>query len=201
MVADNSGLEMAPFLRNVSFHSVNLIEILQHDLVKASRIFQSAMDLVQKEIAQPVKPILSLPISKIEEAFRLMQTGKHIGKIVLEPTENDIVPVVPPTVKAIQFRADATYVLSGGSGGIGRSLAKWMVQQGAKNIVFLSRSGMNKPEMVELVQQLSREGANATAYPCDVANEEEVRTALDQCRAKYPPIRGVVQGAMVLQVC
>lgn len=34
-----------------------------------------------------------MTFSHIEEAFRLMQTGKHVGKIVLGANENDLVPV------------------------------------------------------------------------------------------------------------
>ena len=159
------------------------------------------MDLFQKGIAKPITPVVSFPFAQLEDAFRMMQTGKHIGKIVLEPTEYDLVPTIPPTVKPMKFSSDATYVLSGGSGGIGRSLAEWMVESGAKNIVFLSRSGMAKAEMKELVEKLAQRGAKAIAYSCDVANTEQVQAAFKQCAAEFPPIRGVIQGAMVLQVC
>jgi len=192
---------MAPFTRNVSFHSINLSEMLQYDLVKTSSIFQSAMELIHQGISKPIHPVASHPFSRIEEAFGLMQSGNHMGKIVLEPTETDIVSVIASLSKAVEFRSDATYVLSGGSGGIGRSLAQWMFENGAKNIVFLSRSGMSKPEMKELVEKLTKEGANATAYSCDVADKDQVQAALALCATEFPPIRGVIQGAMVLQVC
>lgn len=84
---------MAPFIRNISFHSINLLGLLSHDLPKASAVFQNAMDLFHKKIAKPVHPTVSMPFSQIEDAFRLMQTGKHLGKIVLEPREDDVVPV------------------------------------------------------------------------------------------------------------
>lgn len=84
---------MAPFIRNISFHSINLLGLLKHDLAKASQVFQGVMQLFRDNIAKPVTPTISMPFSQIEEAFRLMQTGKHMGKIVLEPAENDLVSV------------------------------------------------------------------------------------------------------------
>ena len=75
-----------------------------------------------------------------------------------------------------------------------------MVRQGAKNIVFLSRSGAKKPEARITLDTLVKEGAKVAAYSCDIANADDVQNALRQCADEFPPIRGVVQGAMVLKV-
>lgn len=76
-----------------------------------------------------------------------------------------------------------------------------MVRQGAKNIVFLSRSGAAKPEAKATLETLLKEGAKAAAYRCDIADMDAVRSVLQECAQSFPPIRGVIQGAMVLQVC
>ncbi|KAF7595519.1 hypothetical protein BBP40_005855 [Aspergillus hancockii] len=125
--------------------------------------------------------------------------GKHVGKIVLEPAENDLVPCLPAKAAPYKFKSDATYVLAGGSGGLGRFIGRWMVKQGAKHVVFLSRSGERKPEMRETVEMLRKQGAKVAAYPCDVSSEADMRAALDRCEKEFPPVRGVIQGAMVLK--
>jgi len=51
------------------------------------------MKLFCENIAKPIKPTITMPFSQVEEAFRLMQTGKHMGKIVLEPREGESVSV------------------------------------------------------------------------------------------------------------
>lgn len=84
---------MAPFIRNITFHSVNMLGVLENNLPMASGILGNVMDLFSKKVAKPITPVVSMPFSRLEEAFRLMQTGKHMGKIVLEPTEDDLVPV------------------------------------------------------------------------------------------------------------
>lgn len=51
------------------------------------------MSLFHRNIVKPITPTTFMTFSHIEEAFRLMQTGKHVGKIVLEADENDLIPV------------------------------------------------------------------------------------------------------------
>ena len=76
-----------------------------------------------------------------------------------------------------------------------------MVRQGAKHIVFLSRSGDKKLEAKETIRALRNQGANVAAYSCDIANMGEVQSVLTHCAKDLPPIRGAIQGAMVLKVC
>ena len=79
----------------------------------------------------------------------------------------------------------------------------WMVSRGARNFIFLSRSGTDKPEAAALVEEL-HELARAT-YPDlsvqvirgDVSVRDDVARAIS-CAKK--PIKGVVQAAMVLKV-
>lgn len=76
-----------------------------------------------------------------------------------------------------------------------------MVRQGARNIIFLSRSGDKKPEARKTIEELVQKGVKVTAYSCDVGNAEQVEEVLRKSAEEYPPIRGVIQGAMVLKVC
>ena len=174
------------------------------------------MAMLSQGITKPVEPMTFMPFSQIEEGFRLMQIGKHMGKIILEAHDNDLVPVcksvpfsipmtnsyqvVPPKYKSMKFRSDVTYVLSGGLGGLGRSLAEWMIRQGARNIVFLSRSGAQKLEARATLDSLTKAGANVCAYACDVSEADEVKRVVEECEKSFPPIKGCIQGAMVLKV-
>ena len=89
----NTGLDMAPFIRNISFHSINLVGLRKHDLAKCSSVMQEVVNLFHQNIAKPIHPTTFMSFSQIEEGFRLMQMGKHVGKIVLEVGDNDLVPV------------------------------------------------------------------------------------------------------------
>ena len=100
----------------------------------------------------------------------------------------------------MKFDPNVTYLLSGGLGGLGRAIAEWMVSSGAKNIVFLSRSGESKREAKETIAKLSKAGTRVAAIACDIGNAEQLNKALEQCKRDFPEIRGVVQGAMSLSV-
>ena len=81
-------------------------------------------------------------------------------------------------------------------------MAKWMVNDlGAKSIILISRSGIDGAGAAEAVKQLSRPDVAITVRKCDVADREELLALHQDFADTLPPIRGVVQGAMVLRVC
>lgn len=49
-----------------------------------------------------------------------------------------------PARQGFSFRAEVSYLLVGGLGGLGRSIAMWMVENWAKHLIFLSRGGGKK---------------------------------------------------------
>jgi NAD(P)-dependent dehydrogenase (short-subunit alcohol dehydrogenase family) len=98
------------------------------------------------------------------------------------------------------LRPDATYILIGGTGGLGRSMAKWMLGKGAKTIVLLSRSGAVKGKAKDQIDELNATGANIVVRRCDVANKAEVEDLVSNGLSDLPPIRGLIHGAMVLHV-
>lgn len=104
----------------------------------------------------------------------------------------------PPTSTMLQ--RDATYLIIGGTGGIGRSIAKRMVDRGAGHIVLLSRSGNSTPELEQLVSDSRRAGASIYVKACDVADETSVTAVMSEMQSTLPPIKGLIHAAMVLRV-
>lgn len=99
------------------------------------------------------------------------------------------------------LKQDATYMIVGGLGGIGRSIARWMVNQGAKNLILTSRSAETQPNVQELTTELNEAGCKVGVYSCDIADSASFGQMLQKAGQELPPIRGVIQGAMVLKVC
>lgn len=94
---------------------------------------------------------------------------------------------------------NATYLIAGGLGGLGRSAARWMASRGAKNLMLLSRSGPSSSAASDLLKELKGRGVNVATPKCDVSCSESLSTALKQ--NTLPPIKGCLQGTMVLRVC
>ena len=99
----------------------------------------------------------------------------------------------------MNFLESATYVLAGGLGGIGRSIARWMAKRGAKNFVFLSRSGVESSEAKGLIEHLENRGCFAVSYICNIADKKQLSDIIEKCRKVLPPIKGCIHGAMVLE--
>lgn len=91
-------------------------------------------------------------------------------------------------------------MLVGNLGGIGRATALWMVENGARNLVFVNRSGEAKEEACNSIKELELQGATVKICVCDIANKEQVKEAMEAVAKEMPPIRGVIQAAMVLRV-
>ena len=98
------------------------------------------------------------------------------------------------------FDEHATYLISGDLGGLGRSIALWMASRGAKNLILLSRFGARSEAATPLLDELKAQGVNVAAPPYDVSNEDALIVVLEQCRKTMPPIKGCIQGSMVLKV-
>jgi NAD(P)-dependent dehydrogenase (short-subunit alcohol dehydrogenase family) len=98
------------------------------------------------------------------------------------------------------LRPDATYVLVGGSGGLGNAEALWMASHGAKHLILASRSGDSKEEVKALLETLRGQSVNIFALRCDVSKYSEVENLVSFAKDNMPPIRGLIHGGMVLRV-
>jgi NADPH:quinone reductase-like Zn-dependent oxidoreductase len=216
-ISSFGNLPMFPFAKNVSFTAVDLLFIMRHDLKLAKRIFDDVKNLAEAKKIKAPQPIHTYSYENIEDAFRVLQSGKHIGKIVIEPKAGEVVPViedsrvklasylhifqiVPDSRPTYYFDANATYVIAGGLGGLGRSMARWMVRRGAKSLILLSRSGASTESAQGLVSELKAMGCNVATPQCDISKEQELQAVLSECTRFMPPIKGCIQGAMVLKV-
>ncbi|KAL4738027.1 hypothetical protein BDV11DRAFT_216252 [Aspergillus similis] len=194
----NSLLEMATFTRAVSFTSLDMMTLLRQRGDEAHRVLSELARLADQGIVKPVQPVSVYPMRQVDKAFRLLQTGKHLGKLVLSTEPDEQVRVLPRPATP-KLRADASYLLVGGVGGLGRSLASWMVEHGAKHLILLSRSA-GKQDSSVFVNGLRDAGCRVAAISCDVTDRTDLDRALAAAsELRFPPVRGVIQGAMVLQ--
>lgn len=89
------------------------------------------MDLYVKGAIKPIEPITSFKAAQVQEAMRFMQKGSHIGKIVIEFPDDPRALTTSQQKQAFKLRSDGAYVLVGGLGGLGQSVAIWMAEAGA----------------------------------------------------------------------
>lgn len=118
----NTKLEMSPFIRNVTFASVDLTVIFRHRKPLGAAAMSKVMELLRQRKVSHIQPITTYPISRIEEAFRFMQAGKHLGKLIITADPGDLVkvrksPSHPCVIQLIRrnrcFLSPKTYSVSG----------------------------------------------------------------------------------------
>ncbi|KAH9205133.1 fatty acid synthase S-acetyltransferase [Leptodontidium sp. 2 PMI_412] len=192
----NTGLDMKPFLDNKSYIGVNLLDFENNPTPRAIALWGDVAKLIETGSLRPVFPLQIFTLSEVEKAFRYMQTGKHMGKVIVKVDDSDMVPAIPRTPQ-VGVRSGATYIIAG-IGGICREIARWLAEKGAESLVFLSRSAATGAENAKFAADLRKTyGVKILAFDCDVGHRAALETALEQCKS-LPPIKGCVTGAMVL---
>ena len=105
-----------------------------------------------------------------------------------------------PRHKSYAARPDLSYLITGGTGGLGLSIARWLAQQGAKNIILASQSGGAADSVRMMLEEHQSLGVKIKIHKCDIAVEAELRALVLKSRRDMPRIGGVIHGAMVLKV-
>ena len=96
-----------------------------------------------------------------------------------------------------KIHANATYLITGGLGGIGFQTAEWLVKQGARHIILCGRQTA-KPSIRQKITALKNEGITLITLQIDIAVQSEVETIFE-CIASQslPPLKGIFHAAGV----
>ena len=193
-ISSNSPLNMRPFERNVSFSSVDLITLAQHRPNEIQATLEKIMLMFEQGDFRPMVPITTMPLEKLEDAFRMIQARQHTGKVVLEASRQMCVRTIPAEPRALKLSGDATYLIAGGRGSMGQQIVRMMGRHGARHIVLLSRRArkLDGPDH-------RFEDVNVYNIKCDITDSSKVIETVKWIRERMPPIKGVIQAAMVLK--
>ncbi|KAF7549858.1 hypothetical protein G7Z17_g6123 [Cylindrodendrum hubeiense] len=196
-IHENSKIGMDPFRKNVLFASIDLVTMFEKNEALGERLFKECFSLIANGEIRVPATVKEVSYADVVKGFRLLQMGKHTGKIVLVPHADDLVPVMRSGYRNTKlFSPSKTYLLVGGLGGLGRTLSQWMVRKGAMKLAFLSRSGADKPEAKATVEWLEQRGVDTQVYRGDVSKYSDVKECIDSIGAS---LGGLFQAAMVLQ--
>ncbi len=192
-IYQNKPLGLFPFRNNLSYFALDLERVCRErpDLLRS--LFLELMALFEQGSLKPL-PHNIFPVEDAANAFRYMSRRKNIGKVVIsfsnaEAKNRSDRPAAP--------RADATYLITGGHGGLGLAVARWLVEKGARHLVLLSRSGPTS-DLEEVAVDFKAKGATVTTIQADVSNESDLARVMSEIRNTMPPLRGVIHAAGVL---
>jgi hypothetical protein len=95
-ISEKNNLPMRPFTRGATFVALQTSIMAKDDPPLASRTIEGIVQEQVKGLYRPVGPIRVMPIQEVEEAFRMLQDGQMIGKIILKITDDSVIPVSSP---------------------------------------------------------------------------------------------------------
>lgn len=202
---DNSYLPMGNFIKNVTFSGVDVRRIISTKPARVNKWLSTITHMVQEDTIAPIHPITKIAASEVKTGLRKLQAGQNIGKIVVTMGHDDRVlaesrsPLRRDGSTSTLLRPDATYVIAGGTGGIGRALVPWMIGRGAKNVVILGRSASTNLKVQEILKRYEGTDVCVRAIPCDAGSHTDMIRASQAIR-DLPRVRGVVHSAICLSV-
>jgi acyl transferase domain-containing protein/NADPH:quinone reductase-like Zn-dependent oxidoreductase/NAD(P)-dependent dehydrogenase (short-subunit alcohol dehydrogenase family) len=196
-IHENSKLDMDPFRKNIAYASVDIITLFLLNKPLLARIMHDCYQLIADGKIMPPGPITEVSYAEAQRGFRLLQMGKYFGKVVLVPGENDLVPVVPASYRnSTLFEPTKSYLLVGGLGGIGRALAEWMFRKGARKLIFLSRTGVDRSDAKATAEWLTARDVTVSVFRGDVADMKVVEECI---KSTGNCLAGIFHAAMVLR--
>ncbi|OQE20988.1 hypothetical protein PENFLA_c015G08410 [Penicillium flavigenum] len=175
---------------NITLARVDMAALIQYRPAIVSKLFQQAF---KQYILQGPSPLTVVSATDLSA----LMNDIHTEQAVISLDDASAVLMRPPPAEELKLDSEATYVLAGGLGALGLDIANWMIECGAKNLVFLSRSGGVKNQ--QDLQMLVERSVRVEAFKCNVNDAVSVAKVFDSIKARGSRIAGIIQLAMVLK--
>jgi len=180
----------------VGDHAIALPQATVWGLGKTLALEHPELQCVRVDLGDGSEPELRALLGELwagdgEDQIALRADGRHVAR--LEKASYDDVGSEPATL-----RQDATYLITGGLGGLGLTVARWMVGRGARHLVVLGRSAPGE-EAQAVLAELTAAGATIKAARADVADRGQLAGVLTDIATTMPPLAGVIHAAVGLE--
>ncbi|MEE3650594.1 MULTISPECIES: type I polyketide synthase [unclassified Brenneria] len=153
------------------------------DPAQTAKMLGELLELMRAGSLTPL-PVTAFDIREAVQAFRLMQQGRHTGKVVLTFTH--------------ALNPEGTVLITGGTGTLGGLLARHLVtEHQVRRLILASRRGPNAEGAHQLKAALESAGATVELAACDTADAQALQTLLDAIPSAHP-LTGVFHTAGVL---
>lgn len=206
-MSNNSPLGMSVFLKNTSVHGILLDSVMRGDDETIGEIVRLVADGIRTGAVRPL-PVTVFNDKQVEQAFRFMASGKHIGKVVVKVRQEeeggaknkriDTAVRLMTSIPRTYMHKEKSYIIIGGLGGFGLELANWMVMRGASKLVLTSRSGIKTGYQSLMIRRWQDVGVTISIDTNDVATAKGA-DALLMGANKLGPVGGIFNLAAVLR--
>ncbi|KAL2757771.1 hypothetical protein ACRALDRAFT_1047756 [Sodiomyces alcalophilus JCM 7366] len=201
-VADNSDDGPCTVSSRASILRLDLTNLLAEDPDLIAEVFDHVAEIHLKNghAIKPSQLVDTFSLSRLSDAFRSLRVPASAA-LVTADTETTVALPRKIHMKSLRDSIDnGTYILAGGLGGLGRSIAQLLVDNGARSLVFLSRSATRSDDANTFMTSLGDQGVTATHFAVDISDAVALQGIYEkEILPHMPHISGVVQCAAVLQ--
>ncbi|MFD6435383.1 type I polyketide synthase [Streptomyces venezuelae] len=144
------------------------------------RMWGGLVDLPERIDPPTLARLAAALLPQDEDQTAVRPTGTHTRRLTHAPTPS------PSTGGEAAWQPRGTTLITGGTGGIGGVLARWLAREGAPHLLLTSRRGPDAPGARELAAELRELGTAVTLTACDVSDPRQLRDLLDQTPPEQP---------------
>ncbi|GGO83336.1 hypothetical protein GCM10011348_26860 [Marinobacterium nitratireducens] len=164
-------------------------------------------DLLREALSTPSDLQLELePMLSSLDSHGVILPALDPERLATEPTASGVLSlesgerlrIIDKPSASLRIRPRASYLITGGFGGFGLGMARWLVEQGARHLVLVSRSGDSSPAAKAAVAELQDAGAEVCAQAADIADSAAVKRLIRYIDEQLPPLAGIFHTAGVL---
>ena len=197
----DSALGLRVFRKNLRFAALDLDRLMVDDPYLSRELSEACLDLLDRGVLPPL-PVTVFPYRDYAKALRLMTSGQHQGKLVLNAPQASADPDFPIDDRQPLLDPDATYLVTGGLGGFGQRLLPYLVTSGARHLTLMDRDPARRRTEHWLRRSTTLaaigEGVEIDLVKGDVADEADVRRCIENVKK---PLKGVFHLAGTLDDC
>ncbi|MEO1298386.1 MAG: SDR family NAD(P)-dependent oxidoreductase, partial [Cyanobacteria bacterium J06636_16] len=173
-----------------NYFPVSLPALCQEQPELVQSMLQDLMAQFQSGTLRPL-PQTVFPFTEVAQAFRTMQRAQHVGKLVVMQdreqgignreqesiqsskfkVQNSSIRLPSHPSAQLRFHPNATYLITGGTGGLGLQVADWMIGCGARHLVLVSRRNPTA-EVQEQIRGLTSQGVTVETVQADVSDRQ-----------------------------
>lgn len=183
----------------ITFMALDLAYLIENEPRKIGEAFAVVCDKFLTGLfrASEPSPLKLFDYSQLPLAFKSIIEGGQCGLVYCQRPESNPVPILPRAIQPVDryLNGNATYVISGGLGGLGREIAKLLAAHGVKHIAFLARSGVKDEVAKSCITFLENRGVQVAVFTTDICETDEVERAARRIEKTMPPVKGVFQCA------
>ncbi|MFB7873797.1 type I polyketide synthase [Nocardia sp. NPDC056064] len=185
-------LELAGFDKNLAYYSMDLDRLVAVDPRRLATLLERVFEKVSDGTYQPL-PYQMFDTDDVSKAFEETLRSTRPARIALRVDAP--VPSVRPHLPALDIDDSATYLITGGFGGFGLAIGRWLTLRGARRLVLLGRGGATTPQARRQIEAWRTMGVEIVEERADVTDAEAVAAVVERAHRPGQPLRGVFHTA------